>query len=329
MQRRERLELTIAGEKPDRIPVALWRHFPGDDQRAADFVRALIVFQEQWDFDFVKVTPANTSPVVDYGLGEQWLGALDGSRKIQRRVVNRSLDWTELRRIEAHRGVYGQQIETLQRLVEHFAGSVPVFFDIASPLAQAEMLAGRELVLQNMRTRPERLKTGLNIITENTLRFIDGLRAAGIDGIFYQMKLAAHSVMSEAEYQDVGCPYDQKLLGALPDSWWLNAVFVGGKSPMLGLASQYPVQVLGWEDRTSNISLADGKTGFGGAVCGGLGRWNPMHYGMPGEVRDQALDAIEQTYGRRFILSTAAPLIITSPQANIRSARQVVEDMAR
>jgi predicted ATPase len=50
---------------------------------------------------------------------------------------------------------------------------------------------------------------------------------------------------------------------------------------------------------------------------------------MPGEVRDQALDAIDQTYGRRFILSTASPLIITSPQANIRSARQVVEDMMR
>ena len=329
MQRRERLELTIAGEKPDRIPVALWRRFPGDDQRAADFARALITFQEQWDFDFVMVTPANTSAVVDYGLGDQWLGALDGSRKIQRRVVNRSLDWTELRRIESHRGIYGQQIETLQRVVEHFAGEVPVFFDMSSPLAQAEMLAGREMVLQHMRTRPERLKTGLNIITENTLRFIDGLRAAGIDGIFYQMSLAAHSYMSEAEYQDVGCPYDQKLLGTLPENWWMNAVIVGGKSPMLSVASQYPVQVLGWEDRQSDVTLADGKTGFDGVVCGGLGRWNPMHYGMPGEIREQALDAIEQTYGRRFILSTASPLIITSPQSNIRSARQVVEDLAR
>jgi uroporphyrinogen decarboxylase len=329
MQRRERLELTIAGEKPDRIPVALWRHFPGDDQRAADFARALIVFQEQWDFDFLKVTPANTSYVVDYGLGDQWVGSLDGTRQIHRRVVNRSLDWTELRRIEAGRGSYGQQIETLQRLSDHFGGDVPLVYEIISPLAQAELLAGRELVLQNMRTRPERLKTGLNIITENTLRLIDGLRTAGIDGVFYHVGLASHHIMSEAEYQDVGCPYDQKLLGSLPENWWLNTVFVEGSSPMLGIAAQYPAQVLSWDDRESNVSLADGKTGFNGAVCGGLGRWNPMHNGMPGEVRDQALDAIEQTYGRRFILSTPSPLIITSPQANIRSARQVVEDMAR
>jgi hypothetical protein len=195
--------------------------------------------------------------------------------------VNRSLDWTELRRIEAGRGNYGQQIETLQRLSDHFASDVPLVYEIISPLAQAELLAGRELVLQNMRTRPERLKTGLNIITENTLRLIDGLRAAGIDGVFYHVGLASHHLMSEAEYQDVGCPYDQKLLGALPDNWWLNTVYVEGSSPMLGIAAQYPAQVLSWDDRESNVSLADGKTGFDGAVCGGLGRWNPMHNGMP------------------------------------------------
>ncbi len=32
MSKRERLEAAIRGERPDRTPVALWRHFPGDDQ---------------------------------------------------------------------------------------------------------------------------------------------------------------------------------------------------------------------------------------------------------------------------------------------------------
>ena len=30
--KRKRLEATIAGEAVDRPPVALWRHWPGDDQ---------------------------------------------------------------------------------------------------------------------------------------------------------------------------------------------------------------------------------------------------------------------------------------------------------
>ena len=40
MTKRERLEKTIHGEEADRVPVALWRHWPGDDQRAADLVEA-------------------------------------------------------------------------------------------------------------------------------------------------------------------------------------------------------------------------------------------------------------------------------------------------
>src|SRR5690606_39982591 len=59
MNRRERLEKTIAGEETDRTPVGLWRHFPGDDQRVADFARSVVEFQRTYDWDFVKVTPAD------------------------------------------------------------------------------------------------------------------------------------------------------------------------------------------------------------------------------------------------------------------------------
>lgn len=31
----QRIEAAIAGQATDRVPVALWRHFPGDDQDAA------------------------------------------------------------------------------------------------------------------------------------------------------------------------------------------------------------------------------------------------------------------------------------------------------
>jgi uroporphyrinogen decarboxylase len=42
MTRRERLEATIAGLPVDRIAMALWRHYPGDDQRPADLAAALL-----------------------------------------------------------------------------------------------------------------------------------------------------------------------------------------------------------------------------------------------------------------------------------------------
>jgi len=50
-----------------------------------------------------------------------------------------------------------------------------------------------------------------------------------------------------------------------------------------------------------------------------------MHTGTPVEVRSQARNAIEQTNARRFILSTGCVIMTTTPQSNIRAAREVVE----
>ncbi|MCX7976483.1 MAG: hypothetical protein N2646_05375, partial [Bellilinea sp.] len=55
---RERLELCLAGEIADRPPFALWRHFPVDDQSPDSLAAAITNFQNTYDFDFIKVTPA-------------------------------------------------------------------------------------------------------------------------------------------------------------------------------------------------------------------------------------------------------------------------------
>jgi uroporphyrinogen decarboxylase len=328
MNKRERLERTLAGEKADRIPIMLWRHFPGDDQRATDFAQAVIAFQQDWDFDCVKVTPANTYNLVDYGIQDEWVGRLDGTRDIIRRVIKRSLDWTELRRLEPGRGSLDQQLESLHLLGEVFGEEVPFIQTVYSPLTQACMLAGQETLIRNLRTHPDRLKTGLNIITDNTLRHVESLAKTGIAGIYYEMDMASYAMMSKQEYELFGCLYDQKILGLMPSNWWFNVAHLSGNAPMIEVMSHYPVQVISWEDRESHLSLSEGKVLFDGAVCGGLRR-QTMNTGMPGEIREQALDAIEQAYGLRLILSTSAPLMVSNPRANLRTARQIVEDVAR
>jgi uroporphyrinogen decarboxylase len=87
--KRERLEKTWRGEETDRVPVALWRHWPGDDQRAADLAEAVVAFQRRWDFDFVKVTPASSYCISDYGVQDRWVGSLEGTREYIKRAVQR------------------------------------------------------------------------------------------------------------------------------------------------------------------------------------------------------------------------------------------------
>ena len=68
MTKRERLSATINGQEVDRIAVALWRHFPGDDQRPADLAESQLTWQAQYDWDFIKVSPASSFRVVDWGI---------------------------------------------------------------------------------------------------------------------------------------------------------------------------------------------------------------------------------------------------------------------
>jgi uroporphyrinogen decarboxylase len=56
--KRERLKAALAGEVADRPPFALWRHFPVDDQSPDALTASVLVFQREFDCDFIKVTPA-------------------------------------------------------------------------------------------------------------------------------------------------------------------------------------------------------------------------------------------------------------------------------
>jgi uroporphyrinogen decarboxylase len=325
MNKRERLEKTIAGEPTDRVPVALWRHFPGDDQRAADLARSTVDFQISYDWDFVKVTPASSFCVTDYGVQDQWEGSLEGTRAYTKRVIDRSLDWTGIRTLDPMRGALGRQQDCLRLICDELGDDTPVIQTVFSPLSQAQYLAGRETLIRHMRTQPDRVHSGLSILTETTLRFIESLKRLSIAGIFYAVQHASYATLSEDEYRLFGLPYDRKVLEALPPKWWLNVLHLHGDLPMFKFAQELKAQIVNWHDQKSEPTLAQGKALVEGAVCGGLAQWEHVHQGTPNAVREAARSAIHDTNGRRMILSTGCVALITSPLSNLRAVREAVE----
>jgi len=330
MRKRERLEKTISGDAVDRIPVALWRHWPGDDQRSADLARSVIDFQHDYNWDFVRVMPSQNFQVIDYGVQDKWQGNIQGTRDITKTTVKRSLDWTELRSLSPDRGILGQQVECM-RLISNAmdAEHTPVIQTIYSPFAQATRLSGSELALRNMRTHPDRLRTGLNILTESTLRFLEALwRIPNIAGVFFVCEFANYETMSEVEYAEFAMPYILKILESLPERWWLNFVQVQGKSPMLRLFGNLPIQVLNWDTRDGHPDLSRSKSIFPRAVSGGLSDWKDLHQSTPSSIQSAIREAIQQTESRRFMLTSGGSGFVTTPISNVRAVRHQVESMA-
>ena len=77
---KERIQACLENQIPDRPPVALWRHVPVDDQDPKLLADATLNFQRTYDCDLVKVTPASSFCVKDWGVEDQWMGDTEGTR---------------------------------------------------------------------------------------------------------------------------------------------------------------------------------------------------------------------------------------------------------
>ena len=323
MTKRERLEATIGGEPTDRPPVALWRHFPVDDQDPADLAASTVAFQRQYDFDFVKVSPASSFCLRDWGAEDSWSGTQEGTRDYVHHPVRSPKDWQALPPLEPEEGALGAQLRCLALIQEALGDEVPVIQTIFNPLSQAKNLAGGQSLLAQLRENPVEVRAGLEVITATTVRFIEAARRRGIAGIFLAVQHASSELLSEQEYTEFGVPFDRRLLEAA-EGLWLNVLHLHGNRVMFDLLASYPVQVINWHDRETPPTLSEGQARFAGAVLGGLRRWETMVRGTPQEVSREAMDALQQTGGRRFVLGTGCVTPITAPWGNLRAARAAV-----
>jgi len=184
-------------------------------------------------------------------------------------------------------------------------------------------LVGPEKLIVHLRKYPEALMRGLETISSTTRRFVEALRSTGVDGIFYAVQHAQAGLLTEAEYQTFGLPFDRQVIQPAGDLW-CNMLHLHGRDVYFSLVASLPFHVINWHDRETQPPLADALSRFNGVVCGGL-RQDTLVYRDGAEVRAEAEDAIRQTKGKRFILSTGCVVPVIAPHGNLMAARRIVD----
>lgn len=323
LSKRERLEATFAGAEVDRPAVALWRHWPVDDQYGDHLARATLEFQNTYDFDFIKVTPNSNFCVAGYGAESHWLGNEEGTRAWGPRVIRAIDDWARLKPLNPGEGLLNEVLEANRIIGQTVGERVPFIQTIFNPLSQAKNLAGARL-LADLRQQPEAVKAGLAVITESMLRFIEALKTTGAAGIFLAVQHASYDLLTEAEYREFGRPFDLQILAAT-GGMWFNLIHLHGVNVMFDLVADYPAQVINWHDVETPPSLTEAAGRTKMALCGGLRQWETMLRGTPEIVQAEAQAALAASGGRRFILGTGCVTPVTAPTCNILAARQAVE----
>lgn len=320
---RERIQAAMNGEIIDRPPVALWRHFPVDDQSPDTLAEAHLHYQQNYDFDLLKVTPASSFCLIDWGVEDEWRGDTEGTRRYTKRVISDPRDWESLPVLQPTSAHLAAQIECLRLIRAGLRSDTPLLQTIFSPLAQAKNLAGNDLLMEHLRKYPGSVKQGLKTIAESTRLFIEAARANGIDGIFYAVQHAQRQFLSYEEYQEFGLSLDRQVIEPAQDLW-CNMLHLHGEEVHFELASDLPFQIVNWHDRESYPSLTEAQSLFKGVMCGGM-RQDTLVYRDQAEVQKEAADALKQTGGKRFLLGTGCVVPIIASHGNLIAARKSVE----
>jgi len=323
VSKRERLEAAIAKDVADRPPLALWRHFPVDDQTPEGLAESTSLYQSRYDYDFIKVTPASSFCLLDWGVEDEWNGNPEGTRDYTRRVVKESSDWRALEVLDPEQGYLGKQLRCLELLRERYGETQPIIQTIFSPLSQAKNLAGQQTLLEHLHREPEDVLAGLEIITQSTVNFIEAMKDGGVDGIFYAVQHGSYRIFDSENYRKFGEGFDYRIFEAA-ELFWLNVLHLHGEAIMFDLAEKYPVQIVNWHDREVAPGLAEGALRISGAVCGGIRRMT-MVCGDPTKVQEEAAQALKSLNNRGVVLGTGCVVPVHAPRVNLEAARTAVE----
>jgi len=313
-----RINAAIDGGKADRVPVALWRHFPVDDQDPGILAARTLEWQKKWDFDLVKFMPSGTYSVEDWGAKSVFEGAANGARAISDPGVRRAGDWRALPRLDPRKGVLGAQNDALARAAKELRGSVPILQTVFSPLTTARKLAG-EALLGHLRSDPGMLEAGLRTITDTTIDFALAALERGAHGLFFATQLATTDVLTVREYERFGKTFDLEIFSAVRGKAKMNMLHLHGENVMFDLLAAYPVEMINWHDRLTAPSLKNALNKFKGAVVGGVEERELLVSGGEQALRAQVRDAIGQTGGRRLVVGPGCVAAIAAPEQNIRS----------
>lgn len=314
----QRLEAAMQGQHTDRAPVALWRHFPGDDQDPGRLAARTVEWQRRWEFDLVKFMPSGTYGVEDWGAVSAYRNAANGAREVVQPGIRRVEDWDSLRSLDTRRGAYGQQNEALALAARELGDRVPILQTVFSPLTTARKLAGERL-FADLRRAPERVERALAVITDVTIRFALEALACGAHGVFLATQLASHRLLTHDEYLRFGRACDLQVLAALRGSARLNMLHAHGVDIMFDTLAAYPVEMINWHDRLTEPALRDAGRDFGGLLVGGLNEGETLVSADAGAIEREVHEALGQRPDGKLMIAPGCVLRVDTPEDSIKA----------
>jgi uroporphyrinogen decarboxylase len=343
-ERFDRVMAVMERKVPDRVPWALWGHFPAckwlngyswekTTRDGEESAKAHIALLRELDYnmDMLKVTPYFRFMAIEWGSKFEFVNNEEEAPTTEV-AVKKTEDWEKLSVLDPKKELreYIRCNEILARDLRR----MPFIYTIPSPIIQAmNGVSTTEQVLKDMKENPDALREGLKTITETTIDFAKACIDAGASGIFFGIGGGGRiwEVLDKKQLETYALGYDKKVLDAVktPIKFMHICSTPEGNPEKLmeeGWFDKYPVTALNWASH-SWTPLKKGKELYGGkyCICGGLDREEVLLKGTPKQVENAVRKTIDECAdGGGFMLGPDCTVFQDTPRENFNAVGRAV-----
>lgn len=324
---RERLELIFNRERPDRFAASFWRHFFHKEHQAEGTAEAMLEFQKRFDWDFMKINPRADYHVEGWGLKQQW--SHDEFKKHTKSdfPVTSLQSWRDIEPLPLSTAVLAEHLKVVSLIRKQSSRDLPILMTVFTPLAVAGRLVEDDnLLADHIHNHPGLVLPAIEAITQTFEKFVEELRNAGADGIFFATtQWASSNLISWEEYERFGVPFDLRVIRAAGEDA-LNLFHVCSSNNYLKqlVEHAYPCQMYNWDsDDPTNPPLDRGlELITDRALVGGVDRHGWLLHSKPDEIRHK-MDQIKSTYDpSRVIIGPGCSIPPEVPMENLQAIRE-------
>jgi uroporphyrinogen decarboxylase len=322
MNSRERVTAALGGQRVDRVPFAVWRHFyPDESQGPARLAETTIAFTKRHQLDLIKYNPRAHYHAEPWGTRYRY--GKDGHPVLERYAVRKPDDWARIGRKSVREPAF-QELLYGMRLVREVLPDTPLVATIFTPLGVLERLAGTERVLTDLRTHTDLVVAALDAVAE-TFAELAAACTEYADGIFLATTVwARRDTLDEGEYRRFGTAYDLRVLAGARGAA-LNVLHVCGPRARVVELARYPVAAVSWNPR---LPGNPGIAAFLAAVPsrGAIGGFSDEAFvgSTAALAKREAREGLAQSGGRRWLAAGGCTIPVNSRPENIEAAREAL-----
>lgn len=293
MTHTQRIKAVLEGKPVDRYPMTAWGpHLNLEDRNVNDFTKAVIAYQNRYDFDVMKLMQNAFYFVENFGqVFEEPVDADDAEYKKTIKPAFTCLeDWMNVTKRDVHTGAFGRELENVRIIMDYYGDSVPVLPTVFGPTRLITQMCGyapNNMDYYNnqpsfvgddffayVREHEEAFFHATEVITEQIIDLMDAYLELGVAGFFYTPGGEDRQLCSDEEYEKYIRPFDERILKSIEGKSWFNILHVCGMDvARMERMVTLPGQALNWEDQSKyNPSLEDVRKMTDKVLVGGIDR---------------------------------------------------------